>query len=410
MRISRLASRSTALAAGVVLFVSGRAFGGAFEVLQQGARASGQAEAFAAQADDPSAIWYNPAGLTQLHGTNIEAGGYIVLPDYHFHGSQGQGDASMHQYSFLPQFYAESDFGLDRFRFGLGVNNVFGLRESWGQTGPLETLMTRGHLYTINLQPTVAYQITDGLSVGVGLNVYYASLDLEHSQVLGPPPTPRGYTRLHGDDYAFGASPALMWKIDERNTLAAFYHSPFTLDIDAQASIEARGIPSIGPSPATAPIKMPQIAGIAYAVRPIRPWKLEADVVWSNWSTLDQIKIQSPNSVFNGSTISTKYHDSWSFRFGTQYDLDSHWSIRGGYAYGNSAVPASTFSPLVPDSNYHLFSVGLGYNADRWFVDAAYLFIYRETRNISDGINGPYVDGSWHTNMMGFMITAGVKL
>lgn len=407
MRISRR-SFARATAAVVLLCASSYAFGGAFEVLQQGARATGQAEAFAAQADDASAIWYNPAGLTQLHGSSVEAGGYIVLPDYHFHGTQG--DASMHQYSFLPHFYAESDFGLEKFRFGLGINNVFGLRESWGQTGPLQSLMTRGHLYTINMEPTVAYEVVDGLSVGVGLNVYYASLDLEHSQILGAPPTPMGYFRLHGDDYAFGASPGVMWKVDERNTLAAFYHSPFTLDIGAQASIEARGIPSIGPSSATAPIKIPQIAGIGYAVRPILPWKLEADVVWSNWHTLQQIKLQSPNPAFNNAMILTRYHDSWSFRFGTQYDLDSHWSIRGGYAYGNSAVPASTFSPLVPDSNYHLFSVGLGYQTNNWSIDAAYLFIYRETRNIGDGINAPHVDGSWNTNMMGFMVTAGIKL
>ena len=394
--------------AAALMWASSYSFGGAFEVLQQGARASGQAEAFAAQADDPSAIWYNPAGLTQLKGTNISGGGYLVLPDYHFHGTQG--DSSMHQYSFLPHVYAESDFGLEKFRFGLGINNVFGLRESWGQTGPLETLMTRGHLYTINMEPTVAYQITDGLSVGVGMNIYYATLDLEHSQVLGAPPTPRGYLRLHGDDYALGASPGVMWKIDEHNTVAAFYHSAFKLDMDLQASIEARGIPAIGPSPAKAAINIPQIAGFGYAFRPISPWKIEADVVWSNWHSLQQIVIRSPNPVFNNGVITTRYHDSWSFRLGTQYDLTDHWTIRGGYAYGNSAVPASTFSPLVPDSNYHIFSVGIGYKTPVWYVDAAYLYIFRETRNISNSINSPFVDGSWHTDMMGFMVTAGIKL
>lgn len=409
MHLSLTISRRAIIAlAGLALCWPRLVHGGAFEVLQQGARASGQAEAYSAQADDPSAIWYNPAGLTQLHGTNVEAGGYVVLPDYHF--SSPRGDASMHQYSMLPQFYAESDFGLEKFRFGLGVNNVFGLRESWGQGGPLDTLMTRGHLYTINVQPTVAYQIVDGLSVGVGVNVYFGTMDLEHKQVLGPPPTPVGNFRLHGDDFAVGASPALMWKIDKRNTVGAFYHSPFRLDIGGEASIFAPHIPAIGPSPATAPIDMPQIAGIAYAFRPISRWKLETDIVWSNWSALQQIRLQSPNAIFNGSTIPTRYHDSWSFRFGTQYQLTEHWTVRGGYAYGTSAVPDSTFSPLVPDSNYHLFSVGVGYSTGRWSIDGAYLFIYREPRTITGGINAPYADGTWNTNMQGFMVTASVKL
>src|SRR5689334_16453708 len=81
---------AAAAAAGLVLSAGSTLLGGAFEVLQQGARASGQAEAFSAQADDASAIWYNPAGLTQLDGTNISAGGYIVVPDEHFKGTLGE--------------------------------------------------------------------------------------------------------------------------------------------------------------------------------------------------------------------------------------------------------------------------------------------------------------------------------
>lgn len=400
-------TRWVAAATCATLLSSSHLFGGAFEVLQQGARASGQAEAFAAQADDASAIWYNPAGLTQLEGTNVSAGGYVVVPDYHFEGPLGK--ASNYQASLLPHVYLESDLGTGVLRFGLGINNVFGLREDYGHQSEVQTLFTKGHLYTINVEPTVAYQINDNLSVGVGLNVYYGSLNLEHKQLLGPPPIPLGYTRLHGDDTAVGASPGLMWKIDDRNTFAAFYHSPFTLDISGKADVTGH-IPAIGPSSASARINIPQIAGIGYAIRPVPQWKLEADAVWSNWSTLQQIRIESSNPAFNGSTIPFKYHDSWSFRFGTQYDLMRHWSIRGGYAYGTSAAPAATFSPIVPDSNYHLFSAGIGYSTDTWSIDAAYLFIYRETRNISDGTNAPYVDGKWNTNMQGFMVTVGLKL
>jgi len=375
-------------------------------VLQQGARASGQAEAFAAQADDPSAIWYNPAGLTQLEGNHFAGGGYLVVPDEHFEGPAGR--ASMHQLSFLPHVYVESDLGLDNFRFGLGINNVFGLHEDWGHSGPLETIFTKGHLYLINIEPTVAYKITDSLSVGVGLNVYYGSLDIEHKQPLGPPPIPLGNFRVHGTDTAVGASPGLMWKIDERNTLAAFYHTPFTLDIRGPADVTGARIPTIGPSRSTASVNIPQIAGIGYAVRPVPQLKLEADAVWSNWSTLQQIRLHSSNPAFNAA-IPTLYHDSWSFRFGTQYDLTKNWSIRGGYAYGTAAAPEATFSPLVPDSNYHLFSAGLGYSTDTWSIDAAYLFIFRETRNITDSINAPFVDGKWNTNMQGFMVTLGLK-
>jgi long-chain fatty acid transport protein len=391
----------------ILLGLASRSYGGAFEVLQQGARASAQAEAFAAQADDPSAIWYNPAGITQLRGTHITAGGYIVVPDYHFKGAAG--NASNHENSLLPELYLVTDLGMDKFRFGVGLNNVFGLKEDWGRNGPLETVFTRGHLYVLNLEPTVAYRVNDHLSVGLGFDIYYGTLNIEHKQVLGAPPTPLGNLRLHGTDYAFGVSPGVMWKIDKRNTLAAFYHSPFTLNVDGQADITGRGLPQIGPSSVKAPIHIPQNAGIGYAFRPIEPLKLEADVVWTGWSTLQQIRIKSPSSVFNNSTILTKYHDTWSFRFGTQYDLTKAWALRAGYAYGTSAAPASTFSPLVPDSNYHIFSAGVGYSTGPWSIDVAYLYILRETRNIGGGINAPAAVGRYNTNLQGFIVNAGFK-
>src|SRR3954452_9182821 len=152
MRTPRVVKRilsGTAFAL-VFLGLGHRSHGGAFEVLQQGARASGQAEAFAAQADDPSAIWYNPAGITQLRGTHILAGGYLVVPDYHFSGPGGE--ASNHILSFLPELYVTSDMGLSRFTFGLGLNNVFGLKEDWGNDSPLNTIFTEGHLSVLNLE------------------------------------------------------------------------------------------------------------------------------------------------------------------------------------------------------------------------------------------------------------------
>jgi len=408
MRFSHQSKRFWLVAAAsVCLGIASNALGGAFEVLQQGARATGQAEAFIAQADDPSAIWYNPGGLGQLHGTNAQIGAYLVVPDYHFTGAGGT--ASNQIMSVLPTIYVESDFGTDKLRFGLGLNNVFGLREDYGLDAPFRDVFTRGHLYTLNVQPTVAYEVNDHLSVGLGFNIYAGSADLEHAQILGAPPTPLGYLKLRGSDIAYGVSPGVLWKIDDRNSVGVFYHSPFTLHLGGTTTIHASGIPTIGPSPTNAGLEIPQTAGIGYAFKPVERWKIEADAVWSNWGTLQGIRIQSSNPLFNNQVIPTKYHDTWAFRLGTQYAINRNWTVRGGYQYGTSASPQATFSPLVPDSNYHLFSAGVGYAQDNWSIDGAYIFILRETRNIVSSVNTA-ADGKWNTNMQGFMVSFGVKI
>ena len=43
----------------------------------QGTAASGMGNAFAAQADDPSALHYNPAGMAQLSGVQVLIGGLL---------------------------------------------------------------------------------------------------------------------------------------------------------------------------------------------------------------------------------------------------------------------------------------------------------------------------------------------
>ena len=63
----------------VSLAATGSGWALGFRNPDQGARATGQGEAFVAQADDASAIYYNPAGLTQQKGTELTSGSYLDI-------------------------------------------------------------------------------------------------------------------------------------------------------------------------------------------------------------------------------------------------------------------------------------------------------------------------------------------
>jgi long-chain fatty acid transport protein len=129
--MSRARNTLRTLALALLSTASPLALAGGTEIPNQGAAAAAQAEAFMAQADDPSAIYYNPAGITQLHGTVASAGIYALFPEWTFHADAGDGQV-MDLPSYLPHSYLVSDFGLERWRVGLGVNNVFGMNEDWG--------------------------------------------------------------------------------------------------------------------------------------------------------------------------------------------------------------------------------------------------------------------------------------
>ena len=397
-----------AVAVAATLLLASSARGGAIEIPMQSARAAGQADAFTAQADDASAVFYNPAGLGQLTGTHVSGGVYYLQPEFHFRANDGATEG-MYQPSYLPHLYAESSFGLDHLRFGIGLNDTFGINENWGDTGPLRTVVDKGQLQVIDVAPAVAYEVDKHLSFGLAVNINYGDLLLTRQVTLGPPPTPEGRFRFRGEAVAASVTPGVLWKVDDRNSVGAYYKSPYSLDLSGRASLRVPGVTQYGPSHADASLDLPQSAGIGYAVRPVRALKLEADVVWTDWHSVRQLEVASADPHFNGQAIPAHWDSGFTFRGGAQYDLSRDWVVRGGYAYGQNSVPESTFSPLVPDSNYHLFAVGVGYAGDHWGVDLAGQYILREHRDVSDSVNSA-ADGSWSNQIFGVMVTAHVDL
>lgn len=393
---------------GVLLMSGAVCFGGAVDVPQQGARADGQAEAFAAQADDGSAIYFNPAGITQLHGTAYTGGDSVFLPGWEYHSTTGQ-EQGMHLLSILPYAYLTSDFGLEKWHFGFGLNNDFGLNEDWGTSGPLQAQVQRAHLYNVNLAPTVAYEINDHLSIGSAMNIYYGQLEEYRSAVLGPPPTPMGNFHFRGEDWALGATPGVLWKIDDHNTIAAVYRSGYKMQYSGKARVGAGGRTLAGPSHTWAEQNFPQSATLAYAMRPIDRLKLEADVVWTDWDVVKNITLSSDNPAFN-QRIPTDWKSGFEYRFGAQYQLTQRVAVRGGYAFGQNAIPSATYTPLVPDSNYHLLSAGVSYSLGNVSLDAAYQFIYRETRHIGDSIYGSQVNGAFDNHFNEILVSLTIKL
>ena len=376
----------------------------------QDARATGQGEAFVAQADDASAIYYNPGGLTQIEGTEITGGAYLSFPNARLQGAGSGGE--MNTMAFLPHFYAATDFGATQspWRFGLGFNVPFGSAIDYSDNSPFRYIVTHSSLAVFNIQPTVAYQMNEHLSLGVGLNIYHgdtASSRHVPSPALGfPVGTPDSHFHFDGSGEAFGATVGLMWKITPQHTVGLVYRSPFAIDFDGNAEMKTPG-PSESKS-AHASMQFPQSVAGGYAFRPTKKLKLEVDVEWTNWDALNKAVLHAPGaSLFPPATTTTfNWQDSLFYEFGAQYELNDRWTVRGGYIYSENTVPNSTFSPTVPDSSRHVFSVGLGYTHPRFNVDMVYQYCLSDDRTVN---NGTAADGTWKNDSHAVMITSTLK-
>lgn len=411
----RASKRPLSLCAGLASLVLGpsAALGLGFEVGTQGAKAAGQADAFVAQADDPSAVHYNPAGLTQTAGTMTMSGEYGLFLNYRFRGPSG--DAGMNEPAYVPHLFAVTDAGTRDWRFGLGVTNTFGLGEDWTDTGPLRHSVTHAMLAVINLQPTVAYRVDEHLSLGGAVNVYYADIELARRVDFGT--AKEGEFRFAGDDLAFGGTFAARYQFDDRHAVGAVYRTPF--QFAPEGTVRVRGAPGpaggptveLGPSPATARgLHLPQTLSVGYAWRPTDRLTVEFDVNWTDWDSLNQVQLRSRDPAFRqaASPLRFEYRDTFGYRAGAEYRVDANWFLRAGYAYGETSTPEGTFNPLVNDLYYQLFSVGVGFRRPDWQVDVAYQYILREERTIRQSVNSP--PGTYEDQTHAVMVSLTVRL
>ncbi len=427
------------------------AFGEGFRILDQSASATAQGGAFAAQADDPSAVHYNPAAITDLPGLQMTVGTLLVNGGIDFRPSSGpaiEGDFGGTFANPPPSsFFVSARLGdwlspsFDSLTLGLGVYSPFGNITRYPRTSGLAPVLTRAASPILDVTPTVAFRAHPMLALGAGLDVYtFSDLFGEgHVEVqqtaadlarAGFPFAPDDDIELNGRDTALGYHAGLLFtpvRNEQEQPLvnvALVYRSRATLNLRGQFLNRSRGF-ALG---AKADLTLPQVVTAGLAVWPIRDtrreWKLEVDVDYADWTSFDHLDV----TLSNGAVLPNprNWQRSYVVMAGTEYTfirpaLLPSWeiAIRGGYVFADSPVPERTFNPDVPDSNSHSYSAGIGVLCRRGGTflgvipcgasqegfspaaigfDVAYQGIFYQSRRISNN-QDPRVRGVWDTTI-----------
>ncbi len=184
---------SALLIAVILLFVSaGSAFAAGFALVEQSMSGLGNAYAGgAAGAEDASTIFYNPAGMTRLNGQQLIVGTHVVMPSVKFHnegsthvtglplsgGNGGDGGVTKP----VPNLYYSRKVS-DKFSVGMGINAPFGLATDYDKNWVGRYHAVESDVLTVNINPSIAYKITDNLSFGAGFNVQYMKAKLSNAR------------------------------------------------------------------------------------------------------------------------------------------------------------------------------------------------------------------------------------
>ncbi|HTQ50680.1 MAG TPA: outer membrane protein transport protein [Candidatus Acidoferrales bacterium] len=366
-----------------------------FRLPDQDAFATGRGEAFVATADNPSAIYYNPAGISQLEGNNLRAGVYGIDLDPQFQPPGGAPNAGQTydnqlKYHAIPQFYytyTPKDWIAS---FGLGVYTPFGLGVIWPQDTGFNTVATEGKLFSDTINPVVSFKLLPSLSFGGGIMVNYAQIKLQ--QGIAPiPPAASGASMFSfdGDGWNVGFNLGALWQPIQQLSFGATVRSGTTMNFKGQTeTILPPFYPNTSPNFSSANSKwsfpLDVAGGVSY--RPTEKWNLEFDADYTDWGTLGTVNLnQSTPPFFMGSTtpIPLNWSSSWYFEWGATRYLDHGWHVNAGYIFNQNSVPNPNYTPFVADMNRHFLSVGLGRKGKNLDFDIAYQFGYGPNHTVS---------------------------
>lgn len=394
--------------AATIVFSSSLLFASGFSIYEQGAKATAMGGAFIAQANDITSVFYNPAGITSLEGFRLGLGTTIIAPAFAFQGPTNV-DPNLYTEAekniFPPStFYSTYQIN-DKLTAGFGFYTLFGLGSEWATDWPGRQLATNSTVETFYLNPVIAYEVIDGLSVAAGFSAVIATVTLEYSVWFGPRSV-FGETKLDANTTGYGLNLGLQYKPTEDLSLGVVYRDNVMLEFsDGEVTFDfpatgnpvadaeiAAFFPNTGGS---ADLELPTLmgAGIAYQFTD----KLIAEFDWMQlgWSSYDELvlKFDEPVAGRDESVAVRNYEDSYSLRFGLQYQVDDALALRLGYLRDNKAVPDDYVEPSLPEGDRNLYSIGFGYKINNLTIDGFYMLLTQDDRTISnsvEGFNGKY--------------------
>ncbi len=399
-----------------------------FAIFEQGARGMGFAGAFTAQANDPSAIFHNAAGIAFLKGKQVYLGGTIIAPKADFTGADPfpgapiteKGNAGL----IVPPAFDYTHQLTEQLVVGVGVHVPYGLKTEWENPTVFSGrfISKRAELKGFSVNPTVAYKLADRLAVGAGVDIRFSNVRLDRNIPTVNPFTLKtvdvSQLSLESDtNVGVGFNVGVLARPSESLSIGASYrhkvktdytgHATFTQISTSNSQLDALVAQSIpnGATPVTTSIEFPAIAsgGIAYTTG---DWTFEGDVNWYQWSSFSKLPITFTERPTLSTTINEGYKDVFQYRFGLERRLNDTWAVRGGYFYDKSPTPPESVGPLLPDSDRNGVAVGFTWKRGRLHIDVANWYLFFKERS-TEGVNRDNYNGTYKSSAELFAVSLG---
>lgn len=379
-----------------------------FKLSEYSSRDFGMANSgYAALASDPSTIWSNPAGLSRLDGLQVNSGAFYIYGRGEFENAgstnafgaplAGTEEDDLFTDKVVPNVYVSAPVS-DSITLGLGVNAPFGLATEYAPDSLTRYQAVKSSLQVVDINPSVAFELNDQVSIGFGVSAQYADATLSNAinftavclsqapaascaQAGLAPQTSEGFVRVKGDDWSYGWNAGVMFEPEEGTRIGLSYRSAVNHDLEGEAEFgtpagAAIFSPVFTNTNGAAPLDLPSEAAVSLRHEVTGALALNATVRATFWD-LQALVVNFENPAQPSSRETLAYHETIKASVGVEYAPRPDFVVRAGLAYDESPTPQDERTPRVPDADRVVAALGASWTpSDAFTLDLGYQHLF----------------------------------
>ena len=400
--------------------VSADAAASGFQLREDSVAAMGRAYAGSTTAgDDASVVANNPAAMSDLSGTLLQADVTAIDISTHFHGSgtdaigqplSGDNGGNGGDVTPVPAIFFVTPLG-DAWHLGLGVYAPFGLKTDYDQTWVGRYQAIHSKVQSMDLNVSLSWAVNPNVSLGASLIAQRTSANLTNAIDFGAligglqaaqgqaptflPQSADGYGKVEGSDWSYGWQVGAEFKLSPQDKLGLSYRgkinhtlsgsATFQVPPAAQFAFASAGLPVFQNTAASAPFATPASADVSYWHQTGGPISFGADLAWTGWSSFKTLQVNYANPAQPPTIQQENWRDTVTFAVGMDYKLNDQWTLRGGLGYDQTPTRDSTRDPRIPDGSRTVLSLGAGYSPSQNVrFDLGYMHLFVDDGHVND--------------------------
>lgn len=387
-----------------ILALTSAASAGGFALREQSV--SGLGNAFAGAAAGGAGLgsmFWNPATMTNFAGIQTSLGVFAIVPVSNITPTSNTSgnlqlsalladSGDMAKDAALPSSYASWQIN-DSLWLGLSINTPFGLTTKNPHSWAGQIFGRTSSVRSIEVTPTLAYQVNNWISVGGGLRVMKFGVRLTSANSANPFASNSASAELKGDDIAFGYSLGATIKPWAGGEVGIGYRSQVKPKLEGTMLVPG-GVAvsdySVGVTGSNTPFDiysnmvLPEQITVGLRQQLTNDFTLLAGFEWTHWEKFSRFPVYKSSDGSKATTLIFDYRNSWYASLGGEYAVNKNWTLRAGLGFEHAPINNDNRSVRLPDSKRIWSSIGASYKVDeRISVDASYAHLFARNGTIT---------------------------